>query len=84
MPSEKSLEIIFDSGVRCGADTIRALALGAKMVLLGRPYRYGLSVGGEGSVRHVLRSVLGDLDLNLHLWGTKSVSPEHLNRSVLR
>lgn len=78
------LEIIFDSGVRCGADAIKALALGAKMVLLGRPYIYGLAIGGEEGVRHVLRSVLGDLDLNLHLSGIKSVSPEHLNRSVLR
>ena len=78
------LEIIFDSGVRCGADAIKALALGAKMVLLGRPYIYGLAIGGEEGVRHVLRSILGDLDLNLHLSGIKSVSPEHLNRSVLR
>lgn len=53
------------------------------MVLLGRPYRYGLSIGGEEGVRHVLRSVLGDLDLNLHLWWTKSVSPEHPSRSIL-
>lgn len=80
----KDLEIIFDSGVRCGADAIKALALGAKMVLLGRPYIYGLSIGGEEGVRHVLRSILGDLDLNLHLSGIKSVSPEDLNRSVLR
>lgn len=80
----KELEVLFDSGVRCGADVIKALALGAKMVLLGRPYVYGLAIGGEEGVRHVLRSILGDIDLNLHLSGIKSVSPEHLNRSVLR
>ena len=80
----KKLEVLFDSGVRCGADVIKALALGAKMVLLGRPYVYGLAIGGEEGVRHVLRSILGDIDLNLHLSGIKSVSPEHLNRSVLR
>ncbi|KAJ5469209.1 Aldolase-type TIM barrel [Penicillium sp. IBT 31633x] len=78
------LEIIFDSGVRCGADIAKALALGAKMVLIGRPYVYGLALQGEEGVRHVLRSLLGDLDLTLHLSGISSVSPDHLNRSVLR
>ncbi|KAJ5388980.1 Aldolase-type TIM barrel [Penicillium cataractarum] len=78
------LEIIFDSGVRCGADIVKALALGAKMVLIGRPYVYGLALQGEAGVRHVLKSLLGDLDLNLHLSGISSVSPRHLNRSVLR
>ncbi|KAH3208435.1 hypothetical protein KXV77_000301, partial [Aspergillus fumigatus] len=40
----KDLEVIFDSGVRCGADVAKALALGAKMVLIGRPYVYGLAI----------------------------------------
>lgn len=79
-----SLEVIFDSGVRCGADIVKALALGAKMVLVGRPYVYGLALQGEEGVRHVLRSLLGDFNLTLHLSGISSVSPEHLNRSVLR
>ncbi|PLB39925.1 lactate 2-monooxygenase [Aspergillus candidus] len=78
------LEVIFDSGVRCGADVAKALALGAKMVLLGRPYVYGLSIAGESGVRHVLKSILGDLQLTLHLSGIRSVHPEHLNRAVLR
>lgn len=67
-----------------GADVAKALALGAKMVLIGRPYAYGLAIAGEAGVSHVLRSILADLDLTLHLGGIKSVSPEHLNRSVLR
>lgn len=78
------LEVLFDSGVRCGADVAKALALGAKMVLLGRPYVYGLALAGESGVRHVLKSILGDLQLTLHLSGIRSVSPEHLNRNVLR
>lgn len=78
------LEVIFDSGVRCGADVAKALALGAKMVLLGRPYVYGLALAGESGVRHVLKSILGDLQLTLHLSGIRSVSPEHLDRNVLR
>lgn len=80
----EKLEVMFDSGVRSGADVVKALALGAKMVLVGRPFVYGLSISGKGGIRHVLRSILGDLNRNLHLSGIKSVSPEHLNRSVLR
>ena len=77
------LDVFFDSGVRCGADIAKALALGAKMVLIGRPYVYGLVLGGESGVSHVLKSMLGDLDLTLHLAGIESASPKHLDRSVL-
>lgn len=77
------LEILFDSGARCGADIAKALALGAKMVLIGRPYIYGLALGGEDGVTHVLRSLLGDLDLTLHLSGLTSVGKDELNRDIL-
>ena len=77
------VEIIFDSGIRCGADVAKAVALGAKMVLVGRPYVYGLVLGGEEGVSHVLRALSGDLDLTLHLAGINSASEEHLNRTVL-
>lgn len=77
------LEIMFDSGIRCGADIAKALALGAKMVLVGRPYIYGLALGGRAGVTHVLKSLLGDLELTLHLAGIASARPEHLNRDVL-
>lgn len=77
------LEIFFDSGIRCGADIAKAIALGAKMCLIGRPYVYGLALGGENGVSHVLRSLLGDLELTLHLAGIPSVRPEHLTRSLL-
>ena len=53
------------------------------MVLVGRPYIYGLVLAGEAGVRHVLRSLLGELDLTLHLSGVPSASPEVLNRDVL-
>jgi lactate 2-monooxygenase len=78
------IEVLFDSGVRCGADIAKALALGAKMVLVGRPYVYGLAIGGEVGVRHVLKSLLGDLQLTLHLSGIPDVTQENLNQSVLR
>jgi lactate 2-monooxygenase len=77
------LTIFFDSGVRSGADIAKALALGAQCVLIGRPYVYGLVLGGEGGVTHVLKSLLGDLELNLHLAGIPNVGKKDLNRSVL-
>ncbi|SFI91971.1 FMN-dependent dehydrogenase, includes L-lactate dehydrogenase and type II isopentenyl diphosphate isomerase [Amycolatopsis sacchari] len=78
------LAVLFDSGVRTGADVLKALALGAKAVLLGRPYVYGLGLGGEDGVRHVLRSLLAELDLTLGLAGHRSpatLSPEVLVRA---
>ncbi|GGS42655.1 lactate 2-monooxygenase [Actinokineospora fastidiosa] len=68
------MSVLFDSGVRTGADVLKALALGADAVLLGRPYVYGLGLGGEDGVRHVLRGLLADLDLTLGLCGRRSVS----------
>ena len=66
--------VLFDSGVRTGADAAVALALGADAVLLGRPYGYGLALGGEEGVRHVLRSVLAELDLTLALAGYRDLA----------
>jgi isopentenyl diphosphate isomerase/L-lactate dehydrogenase-like FMN-dependent dehydrogenase len=76
------MTVLFDSGVRTGSDVIKALALGAKAVLLGRPYVYGLGLGGEDGVRHVVRSLLAELDLSLALSG--HTRPDDLDVSVLR
>ncbi|MGV9268496.1 alpha-hydroxy-acid oxidizing protein [Kitasatospora sp. NPDC003701] len=57
------LPVLFDSGVRSGADVIKALALGATAVGVGRPYAYGLALGGVDGVVHVLRSLLAEADL---------------------
>jgi lactate 2-monooxygenase len=73
--------LVFDSGVRRGADVLKALALGADAVLLGRPYMYGLAVGGQAGVERVLRSLLADLDANMSLLGAASVA--ELDRSWL-
>ncbi|MFG3256188.1 lactate 2-monooxygenase [Streptomyces sp. NPDC048172] len=67
-------EILFDSGIRTGADVLKALALGARAVLVGRPFAYGLAHAGEDGVRHVLRSLLADLDLTLALSGHRTPS----------
>ncbi len=73
--------VLFDSGIRRGADVFRAIALGADAVLLGRPYVYGLAIDGEDGVREVLRNFLADFDLTLALSGHDSVSD--VDRSVL-
>jgi isopentenyl diphosphate isomerase/L-lactate dehydrogenase-like FMN-dependent dehydrogenase len=78
------LPVLFDSGVRTGADACKALALGAAAVLLGRPYVHGLALAGEQGVHHVLRCFLADLDLQAGLSGHASVSelsPESLTRA---
>jgi lactate 2-monooxygenase len=66
-------EVLFDSGIRSGADALKALALGARAVCLGRPYTWGLTLGGEQGVIEVLRAFLAELDLNLALSGHASV-----------
>ena len=55
--------VLFDSGIRSGADIVKALALGATAVGIGRPYAYGLALGGAGGIEHVLRSLLAEADL---------------------
>ncbi len=75
------LPVLLDSGVRTGADAVKAIALGARAVLLGRPYAFGLGVGGEEGVRHVLRSFLAELELSMALSGFTSIS--EIDRAVL-
>ena len=73
--------VLFDSGIRGGADAVKAIALGADAVLLGRPYAYGLAVDGEAGVRSVLENFRADLDLTLALAGHTSF--DDLDRTVL-
>jgi lactate 2-monooxygenase len=79
----EGLPVLFDSGVRSGADIIKALALGATAVGIGRPYAYGLALGGVDGVVHVLRSLLAEADLIMAVDGYPSLSdltPEALRR----
>ncbi len=73
--------VLFDSGIRRGADVFKAVALGARCVLLGRPYAYGLAVGGEQGVRDVLSNLIADVDLTLALAGCSSFA--EVSRSSL-
>jgi len=57
------LPVLFDSGIRSGTDAIKALAMGATAVGVGRPYTYGLAIGGDAGAAWVLRSVLAEADL---------------------
>ncbi len=66
-------EVLFDGGVRRGTDVVKALALGARAVLIGRPQIYGLIVGGEAGVVDVLGILRAELDRALELMGAQSV-----------
>ncbi len=78
----KKMTVLFDSGIRRGADVIRAIALGARAVLLGRPYCYGLVVNGDAGVREVILNLVTDVDLSLANLGVASIA--ELNRDCLR
>jgi lactate 2-monooxygenase len=78
--------VLLDSGIRGGADVFKALALGARAVLLGRPYIYALALAGEAGVGQVLRDLQADFDLTMGLAGCASVGeirPEALTTSAV-
>ncbi len=65
--------VLFDSGIGTGADNAKALALGAKAVLVARPYAYGLALAGQAGVQHVLRCLQAELELTMALSGIKTL-----------
>ncbi|KAH7160396.1 FMN-dependent dehydrogenase [Dactylonectria estremocensis] len=76
------MTVIFDSGIRTGADVMKALCLGAKAVLVGRPVIYGLGIAGRKGAKHVLGGLLADLDQSMGLAGVKTVA--ELERTTVR
>jgi 4-hydroxymandelate oxidase len=76
-------EVFVDGGVRRGADVLRAVALGARAVLLGRPILWGLAAGGEDGAHGVLEALRSELDLAMALAGCADLSPDTL-RGLLR
>jgi lactate 2-monooxygenase len=76
------IPVLFDSGVRGGADVFKALALGATAVCLGRPYVYGLAIAGQHGVEEVISNVLAEFDLTMGLAGCAKV--REVTRSALQ
>lgn len=66
--------VLMDSGIRTAADVVKALALGANAVLIGRLYAYGLAAGGQAGVEAVIRQLAAEIDLTFALAGVRSVS----------
>jgi lactate 2-monooxygenase len=66
--------VLLDSGIRTGSDVLKALALGANAVLLGRPYAYGLAVGGQAGVEAVIRQLAAEIDITMALVGARAAS----------
>jgi isopentenyl diphosphate isomerase/L-lactate dehydrogenase-like FMN-dependent dehydrogenase len=78
---DKRIEVFVDGGIRRGVDVVKALALGARAVLVGRPLLWGLAVGGEDGARHVLGLLHDELELALQLVGARTpadVEPGHV------
>lgn len=73
--------IMYDSGIRGASDVVKALAVGAKFVFIGRLWIYGLSIMGEHGVRHVMKALLADLDITFNVAGIQSV--DQIDRSWL-
>ena len=76
------VEVLLDGGVRRGSDVAKALALGARAVLIGRPWAFGLGAAGEPGARRVIEVLRGELVRTLRLVGVGSVA--ELDRRVLR
>jgi lactate 2-monooxygenase len=73
--------VFFDSGIRCGADIFKAIALGATAAGVGRPYAYGLALAGEDGVRAVMEYLLAELDITMALNGCPT--PKDISRDLL-
>jgi lactate 2-monooxygenase len=76
--------VLFDSGVRSGSDVVKALALGASAVGIGRPYAYAAALGGTDGIVHVLRTILAEADLLMAVDGYPTVAdldPEAIRRT---
>ena len=73
--------VLFDSGIRRGSDVLKAIALGARAVLLGRPYIWGLALDGEAGVREVVQNLLADLDLTMAELGAARL--EEISREIV-
>ncbi|WP_099159189.1 lactate 2-monooxygenase [Virgibacillus ndiopensis] len=70
---QDKIPVLMDSGIRRGSDVVKAMALGAKAVLVGRPCMYGLAVAGQRGVKEVLQNLIADMDITMALAGERSI-----------
>jgi isopentenyl diphosphate isomerase/L-lactate dehydrogenase-like FMN-dependent dehydrogenase len=68
------IPVFLDGGVRRGIDIFKALALGARAVMVGRPYMYGLAVGGSDGVSRVVEILRTELEMTMGLAGCRSLN----------
>ncbi|NES06779.1 MAG: alpha-hydroxy-acid oxidizing protein, partial [Okeania sp. SIO2F4] len=76
------VDVLIDGGIRRGTDILKALALGAKAVLIGRPILWALAVDGETGVRHLLELLRDELDVAMALSGCANI--ENIDASLVR
>ncbi|ORY74808.1 FMN-dependent dehydrogenase [Protomyces lactucae-debilis] len=79
---KQGFTLLFDSGIRTGSDILKALAIGAHGVLVGRPYIYGLSLNGQAGVEHVFQCLKADLEISMVSAGVKELTREELDKVV--
>jgi len=76
------VEVLVDGGIRRGSDVVKAVALGARAVMIGRAYAYGLGAMGEAGVTRALEIIRAELDVSMALCGVRDV--KDVSRSILR
>jgi L-lactate dehydrogenase (cytochrome) len=74
--------VMMDSGIRRGSDVLKAVALGARMVFLGRPFMYAAAVGGAQGVHHAITLLRDEVDRNMAMLGATSMA--EITRDCLR
>ena len=68
-----AMPVMMDGGIRRGSDVLKAIALGAKFVFVGRPFVYAAAIGGEDGVRHAINILSSEIDRNIGLSGIRSL-----------
>jgi 4-hydroxymandelate oxidase len=75
------IPVLVDGGIRRGTDVVKAIALGANAVMIGRPYCYGLAIDGAAGVQRVVEILRGELEMTMRLMGRASIA--EIDRSCL-
>ena len=76
------IPVMMDSGIRRGTDVLKALAMGARFVFVGRPFMYAAAIAGEAGVQHAIRILAEEVDRDMGLLGINSIA--EMKRGMLR